>query len=206
MPLNNEQKAEINELINQKTATRLEDLQKQIAQLKTEINELVGQEFNSRLEDLKQQVPQIAQKEEERKHKAQLAEYNSLRKEVENYTQELRTLQRNVVIGVAVVWAWLASYHEGRLDPPHYHVAWSIPFFLVLLGGLRSLIIYTHLHTLGEYVKNEVQPKLHIAWEGCKERTKGPPYALTILMWIVLFVGTVVLWAWHGTAPSLLQQ
>jgi hypothetical protein len=161
-----------------------------------EINELI----EGRIAQLK------AEKEAERNHKARMAEYATLRKEIEGYLQELRTLDRNVIIGVAATWAWLATYHEERLGTTHWRLAWLIPFFLVLLGWLRSFVIYRHFRCLGEYIKNNLQSKLPLGWEGCKERELDPKTPFTPLMWFVLLFGTGFLALWFGLSPWLWSE
>ena len=178
MPLDNEDIEKINKIIDEKIASRPDPVDRQIAH-------------------------QQAEKKAERDYKARMAEYATLRKEIEGYLQELRTLDRNVVIGVAATWAWLATYHEATLGPTHWRLAWLIPFFLVLLAWLRSFVIFRSLRCLGAYIKNHLQEELPLGWEGCKERELDPKTPFTPLMWGLLLFGTGFLALWFGLSPWL---
>ncbi|GEM_PF-3840409 len=81
-------------------------------------------------------------------------EYLSLRKEIESMLLELSTLEKNCVLAIAAVYAWLAAppTTHSRLSPFHAIVAWGIPLFLPIFGSLRAYSINNHFGTIRKYI------------------------------------------------------
>lgn len=76
----------------------------------------------------------------------QLEEYRALRKELELYITEFRLQERNVVIGVGVMWGWLL------LHPQHW-VIWCFPILLTIAALLRSHVLSEHMGTISRYIQ-----------------------------------------------------
>lgn len=63
------------------------------------------------------------------RHTFLIEEFKALRSEIELYLAEIRRLERNTIIAVGTIWAWLL--HERVTDAR----VWSIPIVLTLHSG-----------------------------------------------------------------------
>ena len=128
---------------------------------------------------------------------AALAEYGTLRTEIEGFLKHIGLTEQAVLVGIAGVWAWLAI-NATSLDSEHFHLAWAIPFFLVCFGAARSSALYTHVTIVGKYIKENIEPKLGMGWEQFPERKKGFVVWFTTGYWVILGIVTLSVWLWHG--------
>jgi|SRR5271157_5918497 len=80
----------------------------------------------------------------------QKEEYLSLRKEVENALADLSSLERNCVLAMSAVYAWLIS--KDSLVGLDRQLGWGIPILLSVFGALRCYSINRHLGTIGTYI------------------------------------------------------
>ncbi len=78
-------------------------------------------------------------------------EYLTLRKEVEASVSELATLERQCILSIAAVYAWLVT--AGIKVGVVADLAWSIPLIISIFGALRSLSAGQHLQRLSRYIQ-----------------------------------------------------
>jgi hypothetical protein len=139
-----------------------------------------------------------------------LEEYKALRAEVLALLETLRTLERNVIVAIAVVWGWLFEKHTdvATLMPKKgvlIILAWWIPALFVFLCGWRVFGITRFFGEFKDYLTTvesafwmEGSPK---GWQHfTAELKKGKRKLLklksisdgTTAFWITLFAMTVV--------------
>ena len=129
-------------------------------------------------------------------------EYLTLRKEVEASVAELATLERQCVLSIAAVYAWLVT--AGLKGGVVADLAWSIPLIISIFGSLRSLSAGQHLQRLSLYIQ-KIEKEIAEAnkyakgWEHFhaqasqnKLRTK-----IRALAWLTLIALTLFI-AFHG--------
>jgi hypothetical protein len=80
-------------------------------------------------------------------------EYDALRKEIMWMLQDSRTVERNVLIAIAVFWAFLIKESEEIKHLRYGHLAWSIPVLFAGLGSLRSWTLLQKLRLTGRYLQ-----------------------------------------------------
>jgi hypothetical protein len=80
-----------------------------------------------------------------------LKEYECLRKEIDMVLKDHRALERNIVVVVGVIWAWLLDEHHAHnmYIPPW---AWFIPCLFVVLGIMRATGNATFFTVTNEYI------------------------------------------------------
>jgi len=123
-----------------------------------------------------------------------MAEYQFLRKEIESSVQELRLLEKGVVVATGVVWSWLATH------PPVPFWAWFIPTLFAVLGGLRVRALNSSIGLIGDYILEEVEPRQiqkgdMIGWEKFfrKDPIRRHRVGLTAkTFWIALILTTLI--------------
>lgn len=79
-----------------------------------------------------------------------LKEYECLRKEIDMVLKDHRALERNIVVVIGGIWAWLLDKDHGKNAP---HWAWFIPCFFVVLGIMRATGNATFFTVTNEYIK-----------------------------------------------------
>lgn len=99
-----------------------------------------------------------------------LHEYDSLRKEIEQDKGEMRAVERYAVLGTAAIWTWLTSMTNL---PTVYRLAWWLPFFLVVLAGLRVYTTWELMKLKGRYIKSCEQRLGVQGWEHFLDRQEG---------------------------------
>jgi hypothetical protein len=88
-----------------------------------------------------------------------LAEYKALRKEIEIYLSESRSLERYTIIAVGAIWGWLITNHNDNL------MVWTIPVVLTVLAVGRRIGMNEHFKKLGAYIA-EIESKFGVTgWE-----------------------------------------
>jgi hypothetical protein len=118
-------------------------------------------------------------------------EYLSLRKEVENVILELRQLERNCVIAVAVAFTWVATQKLGHEIA---QVAWLIPPIIPLYGAIRSNAIGKHLVVMSNYIKTIEKASIPdgdgiMGWEHYLEaNSPGALNAASKQLWMALLL------------------
>ena len=126
----------------------------------------------------------------------QKEEYASLRKEVESCMSDLGALEKAVVGGIAVIFAWVAK--DGASAGVIAAIAWLIPSVIALYGGLKAKAIASHLAVLSGYLRTIEDAQLPEGakvegWEKYSERTSpGKRTRLAKQTWIGLLVLTVI--------------
>jgi hypothetical protein len=128
----------------------------------------------------------------------QKEEYLALRKEVENALADLSSLERNCVLAMSAVYAWLIS--KGFSAGMDGVLGWGIPLLLSLFGALRCYSINRHLGTMGAYIAkieaiNKPGGEEWVGWETFFRNTGGG-IQTTIRMWFwgVLITFALVVW------------
>ena len=96
-----------------------------------------------------------------------LEEYRSLRAQLDYQVRDNRELERYAVLGVGVVFAWLAPIeHPTHLVLP----AWLVPPLIALHGRLRASTVSKRIDQLATYIQGlesqvRVSGSLSPAWE-----------------------------------------
>jgi hypothetical protein len=63
-----------------------------------------------------------------------LEEYKALRKEIEIYLTEARSLERSTLAAVGVIWGWLITSHNDDT------ILWTMPIWITLAAGGTSCL------------------------------------------------------------------
>lgn len=124
-----------------------------------------------------------------------LEEYRSLRAQLDYQIRDNRELERYAVLGIGVVFAWLAPIeHPTQLVLP----AWLLPPLIALLGRLRASAVSKRIDQLATYLRAlEAQIRapgsVTPAWETtlAQSRRRGTSPGLGSnqrLFWLVLIV------------------
>jgi hypothetical protein len=101
-------------------------------------------------------------------------EYKALRSEIENMLKDARSVERNVVLSVGAIWAWLAV--QPKADVPKQ--VWLLPVFLVVLGAYRSSALLKTFGVMSLYIQK-------IEKRFCNEEIEGwETFSLPRKVWI----------------------
>jgi hypothetical protein len=126
----------------------------------------------------------------------QLEEYKALRKEVEFYIAEFRSQERNVVIAVGVIWAWLISNHQSGYLP------WFLPVLLCAAASIRSHVLNKHMRRISTYIESLEDSFGVNGWEHTFTirvvNVKRSDFANTILTYTLLALSVVALFFHSG--------
>jgi hypothetical protein len=76
-----------------------------------------------------------------------LDEYTALRKEIEIFLSEARSLERYTIIACGLIWGWLITNRNSNW------VLWSIPAALTAVSFIRGLAVRRHFADLKRYIK-----------------------------------------------------
>jgi len=130
-----------------------------------------------------------------------LNEADALRREAAATMNEIRTLERTVIAGIALIYSWAAT--EGS----SWSVVWFVPIGLTAVGWYRSWLMYDHLGTLGAYLR-----KLELSfevkgWEAFLRPNgmlvhKKARWLGEIGLWIVLCIACAGMIWYHSIHPS----
>ena len=118
-------------------------------------------------------------------------EYLTLRKEIEAVILELRQLERNCVIAVALAFTWVATQ---TLKPEIAQVAWLVPSLIPIYGAIRARAIGKHLKVMGQYVKSIENVAIPaglgiVGWEHYLEaNSRGAQSGATKQLWVALIL------------------
>jgi hypothetical protein len=82
-----------------------------------------------------------------------ILEYDALRKEIMWMLQDSRTVERTVLIAIAIFWAFLIKESDEVKHLRYGHLAWSIPILFAGLGALRSWTLLQKLRLTGRYIQ-----------------------------------------------------
>lgn len=132
---------------------------------------------------------------EDKSSEFHLKEYDCLRREIELHTQEARSLERNSLIAVGAIWAWLLHNAVKDAIP-----AWAffIPCLFSVLRPIRAYGINQTFDELGEYIR-EIENSFHKVdgprgWEHFNsERNEGegtPEDKGAFVFWVILNLAT----------------
>jgi hypothetical protein len=80
-----------------------------------------------------------------------LAEFQSLRKEIDLQIAERRKIESQVVLGVAAVYSWLLT-RDASLDPSLIKAGFILPVVVTLLGFVRWSALMMTVMNLGKYL------------------------------------------------------
>jgi hypothetical protein len=131
-----------------------------------------------------------------------LKEFEILRKEIEYRTVGQERVERNVVVAVIAMYAWLALVDVDKLQGPLkevYPYLWWLPFFIVVLGGARFWDDHIVIGNIGAYIARlEKIVDKRGGWENSEERNakRIAPYITWFLRkgtWLFLIFGTAAI-------------
>ena len=127
---------------------------------------------------------------DEMEQKALLAEYGTLRKEIEQGLSATFSIERYVILGVFGVWAWLLL-HTDKITGVVSYLAWCLPIPLVFFGALKSIGLFAHVNIVGNYIQERLEIKLGLGWQQYFKQHFGPVAVISIVFWIFLLVATI---------------
>ena len=113
------------------------------------------------------------------RHTFMLEEFKALRSEIELYLTEVRGLERNTIIAVGAIWAWLI--HERVIDI----WAWSIPIALTLVVAVRVAAVSIHFNSTRSRIRVIEDEFKVLGWE---HRTAGGSFALSNVVIGILLI------------------
>jgi hypothetical protein len=133
-------------------------------------------------------------------------EYIALRREIENASSDLSSLERNTVIAAAAIYTWLLSADNRNIIPRE---TWYIPSVLSMFAFTRCISLKEQLHRLGDYVRL-IEREFYLdrnnyarGWEGFFEARStaftvggvrfGSTTCLRFVFWFALILVTALL-------------
>lgn len=120
-----------------------------------------------------------------------LAEYGTLRKEIEDALSEISAIERYALIGAATVWTWLLT-NSNAMQPAASQLAWCIPVVLAIFGGLKSLGLFMHVTVVGKYIEKHLESRLNLGWQAYFKNKFGIRFVISCVFWVALFVVALV--------------
>lgn len=126
-----------------------------------------------------------------------LKEYESLRKELEFLSKDLRSLERYVIISISGVWGFLLTQSHSQPDPNVDYIrflklAWrGLPIIFSSCGIVRAASLYMGINKISEYLR-WVEKKLELA--GWETYNNGIPWqfaASLILIWSAILLAAI---------------
>jgi hypothetical protein len=126
-----------------------------------------------------------------------LEEYKSLRNQIDYQIKEDRDLERYAMIGIGLVYAWLANVQ----NPSHMiYPAWLFPPLIAFLGMLRARSMARRLDQLSTYVRKieeEFFDRKGLGWENhlskARARKKSPGLGKSRrIYWSVLILFSIL--------------
>jgi hypothetical protein len=91
-------------------------------------------------------------------HEFKLKEFELLRKEIEYRTAGQERVERNVVIAIIAIYAWLALLDTSKLQPPIqdvYPYLYWLPFLIVVMGAARFWDDHNVISNIGRYIARQ---------------------------------------------------
>jgi hypothetical protein len=127
-------------------------------------------------------------------------EYVALRSEILDAIKEARSLERYVIVTVAGLWAWMITHKIADWR------AWLIPFGVVCVACVRAANIMQHLGTMGEYIRENLEP-IGRGYEHFLYKKRGKPKSLSRFVrtcsdygsWVLLLSLNIVAVDWGPT-------
>ena len=132
----------------------------------------------------------------------ELAEFNSLKKEVSQQSSEQALLERQAILGMSVLYAVLATLSRYGVEPailPFTKALWFAPTILILLGWLRWMCYYKAIAQIGNHIKDKYE---HQTWEDSCQKEKIWQYDLLKYAWPAFALVSAGIAIWFLLAVS----
>jgi hypothetical protein len=135
----------------------------------------------------------------------ELAEFKTLKEEIKTQTSEKALLERQVILGMSVLYAVLATMSRYGVDPtilPFTKILWFAPPVLILLAYLRWKSYDSGISQMGQHI---LETYKYQTWEGSKARTSLWEYrVLNRIVWPLLLGASLLVAFWFliGVSPS----
>jgi hypothetical protein len=144
-------------------------------------------------------MEKTASSAQRRRDDFRLKEFEMLRKEIEYRTGSQERTERNVFVGVLVVFAFLAAFTPDKLPHGLKNITnwfWMLPFVITILGIARFWDDHVAIHRIGDYIRTQeelISPK-DGGWQTHRKklRIRNSPsaWAFRLCGWGLLFFGT----------------
>jgi hypothetical protein len=118
-----------------------------------------------------------------------LKEYESLRKELEFLSNDLRNLEKYVIFSIAAIWSWLLTQTtpEGGVDIKYLKLAWrGIPLILSVFGIARAASLYVGIQKISTYLRGVENDFGIIGWEKTNKGIPCPFIISLVFIWIAI--------------------
>ena len=133
-----------------------------------------------------------------------VAEYNTLRKEIEIHIADRSRVESQVYIGVFAIYGWL-SVNVEKLEGIYERIGLGLPIAIVVLGFIRWWGIHSRTILIGTYIKDRIEILYPadgaVGWETylSGERKREPILrnsegASEFAGWFVLFLLTLAIY------------
>ena len=126
-------------------------------------------------------------------HAAQFAlqEHSLLRTEIVSTIADARSVERNVIVAIGVVWGFLALHPPAGRDV----WAWWVAPLFVIMGGLRILALDRLFRNFSEYLQQTETAFTEAdgieGWERYLSRSRRSLLLTSLCFILVIFVATV---------------
>ena len=125
-------------------------------------------------------------------------EYESLRKEIEVISKELRDTEKYTILAIAAVWVWIIT-NDDKIPNEGKNLLWWLPVFLVAIGFFRFLGVKQSLEKIANYIATNIEPtflKEGLGWENylrnSPNNNKIQWWISSYLIWGALFFTTTI--------------
>jgi hypothetical protein len=126
----------------------------------------------------------------------ELAEFKALKDEIKAQTAEKALLERQVIFGMAVLYAVLATLGSYGVEPTvlrFTRVLWFAPPVLLLLCYLRWSSYDSGISQVGKHIQNTYK---YQTWEGSKYRTTLWAYSALNILWFLVLGASLLVAVW----------
>jgi hypothetical protein len=132
----------------------------------------------------------------------ELAEFKALKEEIKSQAAERALLERQVVLGVSILYAVLATLSRYGVDPnilPFTKILWFAPTVLILLCYLRWKSYEFGIDQIGKHIQQRYQ---YQTWEGSEARPVLLTYRLLEVVWLLMLCASFLVAFWFLIAAG----
>jgi hypothetical protein len=116
-----------------------------------------------------------------------LEEYKALRKEIEIFLAESRSLERYTIFALAILWGWLITHQIDN------KAVWALPVVITSASALRRMATSRHYGELRRYIAT-IEDKYHIkGWENRKPVPWNIGFTENLISLVLLVVSIAAL-------------
>ncbi len=78
-----------------------------------------------------------------------MEEYRTLRTEIDGLVKQIRNNERNCVVAIMIVYAWLATH---VIRPEFKQLVWQLPIAVPIFGAIYYWSLHRHIKVIAKYL------------------------------------------------------